>query len=128
MKIGKGFWLFVAGVVVGGVISFYSFLFLKIFFARSKPSPPKIAGIKVPSQTYEIDFSKRYNLILDSRGGSSPYTYNNCLIKGFTKGKDESGSSSRYGYFDTWLAVELSDDRIVYFPPHNIIMIEESKP
>jgi hypothetical protein len=128
MKIGKGFWLFIGGIVVGGTIGFYSFIFLEYFVASMKPSPPKIAGVRVPSKTYEIDFSKRYNLTLDSRYGSATYTYTDCLIKGFTQGKTESESSSRYEYFDTWLVVELSDGRIVYFPPHNIIMIEESKP
>ncbi len=33
MKIGKGFWLFIGGIVVGGVIGFYSFIFLQFFFA-----------------------------------------------------------------------------------------------
>jgi hypothetical protein len=126
MKIGKGFWLFIGGIVIGGIIGFYSFIFLEFFVTSVKPLPPKIAGVRVPSNTYEIDFSKRYNLTLDSQHGSATYT--NCLIKGFTKGKTESESSSRYEYFDTWLVVELSDGRIVYFPPHNIIMIEESKP
>jgi hypothetical protein len=126
MKIGKGFWLFIGGIVVGGVIGFYFFVFLEFSFAHMKPSPPKIAGVRVPSKTYEIDFSKRYNLTLNSDHGSSTYT--DCLIKGFTQGKTESESSSRYEYFDTWLVVELSDGRIVYFPPRNIIMIEESKP
>jgi hypothetical protein len=130
MKTGKDFWLFFGGIVIGAIIGFYCFIFLYVFFAsgKPKPSPPKIAGVKVPSETYEIDFSKRYNLILDSRYGSATYTYNDCLIKGFTRGKTESESSSRYEYFDTWLAVELSDGRMVYIPPRNIIMIEESRP
>jgi hypothetical protein len=128
MKIGKGFLLLIVGIVVGGTIGFYSFIFLRFFLASTKPSPPKIAGVRVPSKTYEIDFSKRYNLTLDSRYRSDTYTYKDCLIKGFTQGKTESESSSRYEYFDTWLVAELSDGRIVYFPPRNIIMIEESKP
>jgi hypothetical protein len=130
MKIGKGFWLFVGGMAVGGTIGFYSFIFLNMFLASTKPCPPKVAGVRVPANTYEIDFSKRYNLTLDSRYDSATHTYTDCLIKGFTQGKkeSESSSSSRYEYFDTWLVVELSDGRMVYIPPHNIIMIEESKP
>jgi hypothetical protein len=124
MKIGKGFWLFIGGIVVGGTIGFYSFIFLEYFVASMKPLPPKIAGVRVPSKTYEIDFSKRYDLTLDSQHGSIIFT--NCLIKGFTQGKTES-SSSRYDYFDTWLVVELSDGRTVYIPPRNVVLIEESK-
>jgi hypothetical protein len=124
MKIPKGIWIFLAGVAVGGVICFYSFFFLDFLLTSAKSSPPTIAGMKVPSKTYEIDFSKRYNLTLDSQHGSVAYT--NCLIKGFTQGKEES--SSRGYYFDTWLAVELPDGRMAYFSPRDIIMIEEAKP
>ena len=125
MKIGKGFWLFVAGIVIGGIIGFYSFIFLKFFVPHGEPLPPKIAGVRVPTKTYDIDFSKRYDLTLDSRYG--PEKLVNCLIKGFTRGKTESSSSSRYEYFDTWLVVEQPDGRTIYFPPRNIMMIEESK-
>jgi hypothetical protein len=126
MKVRKDFWLFIGGIVIGIIIGCYFFAFVRffLFLAPRKPSPPKIAGVKVPSKTYEIDFSKRYNLTLDSQHGS--VTFTNCLIKGFTQGKQES-SPSRYDYFDTWLVVELSDGRIIYLPPHNVVMIEESK-
>jgi hypothetical protein len=126
MKTRKDLWLLLGGIIIGAIIGFYIFVFFRflLFLSPRKPSPPKIAGVKVPSKTYEIDFSKRYNLTLDSQHSS--VTFTNCLIKGFTQGKTEL-SSSRYDYFDTWLVVELSDGRIIYLPPHNVIMIEESK-
>ncbi|MBN1392880.1 MAG: hypothetical protein JW947_08775 [Sedimentisphaerales bacterium] len=126
MKNKKDLWLLIGGIVIGAIIGFYFFVFARflLFFTPRKPSPPKIAGVKVPSKTYEIDFSKRYNLTLDSQHSS--VTFTNCLIKGFTQGKPQS-SPSRYDYFDTWLVVELSDGRVIYLPPRNVVMIEESK-
>jgi hypothetical protein len=124
MKIKKGVWIFIAGLIVGGTIAFWSLLGLQFFIKEATPSAPRIAGIKVPEKTYEIDFSKRYNLTLDLRSG--PNTYSDCLIKGFTKSQPES--FSRYEYFNAWLVVELPDGRIVYLPPHDVTMIEESKP
>jgi hypothetical protein len=123
MKIKKGVWIFIVGLVVGGSIGFYCFLCIEFFLKEAKPSAPRIAGIKVPEKMYEIDFSKRYNLTLDLRSGLN--TYSDCLIKGFTKSKTES--FSRYEYFNAWLVVELPDGRIVYLPPRDVTMIEESK-
>lgn len=127
MKIKKDLWLLIGGIIIGIVIGFYLFVFVRfiLFMVPKEPSPPKIAGVKVPSKTYEIDFSKRYDLTLDSQHNS--VTFTNCLIKGFTQGKTEPSSKSRYEYFDTWLVVELSDGRIIYLPPHNVVIIEESK-
>ena len=130
MRIVKNDWIFFLGGGVVGAISMLSLvLFVGIFFSYSKPrepSPPKIAGHKVPAEIYEIDFSKRYNLKLDSQSGL--HTYTNCLIKGFTYEERESGSSRRYSYFETWLVIELPDQRLVYLQPGRVTIIEEAKP
>jgi hypothetical protein len=124
MKIPKGVWIFMVGMAAGGVICFYAYLFLGVLFSSVESSPPKIAGMTVPQKTYEIDFSKRYNIILRN---SATYTYTNCLIKGCTHSGKESSSRGGY-YFDTWLVVELSDGRMVYFSPHDITILEEFRP
>ncbi len=123
MKIGKGFWIFIGGLVVGVFLGICFATFMTILLESTKPLPPRVAGVAVPAKTYEIDFSKRYNLTLES--GRDFTTYTSCLIKGFTQGKRES--SLRYEYFNTWLVVELPDGRVVYFPPRNIVIIEEAK-
>ncbi len=127
MRIGKSFWIFVGGGIVGAFAFFSLFIIVQIFFSYSEskePSPPKIAGHKVPSQIYEIDFSKRYNLKLDSQSGL--HTYTNCLIKGFTY--EERERSRGYSYFETWLVIELPDQRLVYLQPRSVTIIEEAQP
>ncbi len=127
MRIGKSFWIVGGGIVVV-VALFWLFIIFGIFFSYSskprEPSPPKIAGHKVPSQIYEIDFSKRYNLKLDSQSGL--HTYTNCLIKGFTY--EERERSRGYSYFETWLVIELPDQRLVYLQPRSVTIIEEAQP
>jgi hypothetical protein len=124
MKIGKSFWIFIIGFIVGGAIciSFASFIEIALHVI-GEPPPPRIAGQQVPAQTYQIDFSKRYNLILESQRDSANYA--NCLIKGFTNKKHLSPRG--YGYFDRWLVVELADGRLVYLPNHRIEVIEEAQ-
>ena len=128
MRTGKSDWIFfISGGVVGAIVMFFLCSIVGIFFSASKPrepSPPKIAGHKVPSEIYEIDFSKRYNLKLDSQSGL--HTYTNCLIKGFTY--EERESSRRYSYFETWLVIELPDQRLIYLQPQNVTIIEEAEP
>lgn len=124
MRIGKSFWIFVIGCIVGGAIGVSFAAFIEIaLHAIKEPPPPRIAGQQVPAQTYQIDFSKRYNLILESQRDSAKYT--NCLIKGFTTKKNVSMRG--YGYFDRWLVVELADGRLVYLPNHRIEVIEEAQ-
>ncbi|MHC4160181.1 MAG: hypothetical protein ACYSSO_14005 [Planctomycetota bacterium] len=126
MRIGKSFWIFVGGGFVGACAMIFLISVFEILIAiyPKEPSPPKIAGHKVPSETYKIDFSKRYDLRLSSNYGLQ--TYANCLIKGFTYEKREG--SRGYSYFDTWLVVELPDQRLAYLPPRSIEVIEEAKP
>jgi hypothetical protein len=125
MRIGKSFWIFVAGVVVGASALAFLISVLDLFLVLhpKAPTPPRIAGHKVPAEQYDIDFSKRYDLILDSDHGRR--TYSNCLIKGFTYEKREG--SRGYSYFDTWLVLELPDKRLVYLPPRSVDIIEQAK-
>ncbi|MBN1457090.1 MAG: hypothetical protein JW912_04480 [Sedimentisphaerales bacterium] len=125
MKLGKSFWIFVVGGIVGVFATMALILILQILISYSpkEPSPPKLAGHEVPSEIYNIDFSKRYDLKLSSY--ESQHAYSNCLIKGFTYKKRDG--SRNYSYFEKWLVVELPDKRLVYLQPGNIKIIEESK-
>jgi hypothetical protein len=125
MRIGKSFWIFVAGGVVGAFALAFLISASEIFLMLhpKAPTPPKIAGHKVPSEQYDIDFSKPYDLILDADHGRCRYS--NCFIKGFTYEKREG--SRGYSYFDTWLVLELPDKRLVYLPPRSVDIIEQAK-
>jgi len=124
MRIGRTFWIFVAGLAIGFVLAAFLAAFAELFLLASRePVPPKVAGQQVPPQKYQIDFSKRYNLKLASHYGSA--TYDNCLVKGFTLAKEDS--SRGIGYFAKWVVVELPDERLVYLPPGSIEVIEEAQ-
>ncbi len=126
MKLGRGFVFFVLGGFAGAFAIVVMIVAFQIFIVShsEEPSPPKFAGQEVPSEVYDVDFSKRYDLMLDSYGNDQ-HIYSNCLIKGFTYKKNEG--SRRYSYFEKWLVVELPDKRLVYLQPRNITVIEESK-
>ncbi len=126
MKLGRGFVFFVLGGFAGAFAIVVITVAFQIFIVSrpEAPSPPKLAGQEVPSEVYGLDFSKRYDLKLDTYGNDQ-HIYSNCLIKGFTYKK--KGGSRSYSYFEKWLVVELPDKRLVYLQPQNITVIEESK-
>jgi hypothetical protein len=122
----KNFWIFIFGCITGALVVCSLIIASEIFFrvaGKREPSPPKVAGHKVPSEVYKVDFSKRYNLKLESYRGQ--HTYDNCLIKGFTY--EEKEKSRGYSYFEKWLVVELPDKRLVYLQSGNIRVIEEAQ-
>lgn len=131
MNIDKSLQTFIGGGIVGFFFAIFIVIFFEIFIGfftpsrPERPSPPKIAGHKVPAKKYEVDFSKRYDLILNSDSGRQ--RYDNCLIKGFTYEK-KGASRGGYSYFETWLVIELPDERLAYLPPRNVDVIEEAKP
>lgn len=117
------FWIFVIGCIVGAMAVSFLMLAAQVYLSvAAEPSPPKIAGHDVPAEVFKVDFSRRYNLKLDSRYGQD--SYDNCLIKGFTYDEKEGGRG--ISYFEKWLVVELADGRLVYLSPHNIRVIEEA--
>ena len=115
---------------IGALACLYPFY--AFFASRVTSQAPAIAGQSVPEKAFDIDFTKRYDFIGSSESGNH-VLYRNCRILGFTKGKEGSGSSftssySSYGYFDTWLVIELEDGRKAYIPPNEIRAFEETKP
>ena len=69
------------------------------------PRPPRLAGQNVPDKLFNIDFAKRYNLLL--RSSDAPNNrYENVQLLGFT-GRIETGGF-KGGYFDHWLVLQLA--------------------
>ena len=120
---------FANGLIVGALGALLAIGALYWFSARGTPQAPAVAGQRVPDQRFQLDFSKRYNLVVDSNQGLRT-AYEGARILGFTWPASESAQSggSKYNFFDQWLAIELSDGRLAFLPPHAIRAIEESRP
>ena len=116
-------------IILGGIVGLIGFGILKSLLSSQPERAPTIAGQEVPKENFIIDFSRRYNLILNDYKDSK--TYENVKILGYT-GKtvrESSGKfSSSYGHFGRWLTIELPDRRRVYFSDSSISFIEEVEP
>ena len=122
--------VFLVGLISGGWLAFCLVALSKIGGCGAD-RPPTIAGQAVPEQRYQVDFSKRYDLIVDSY--RSERVIENCLIKGLTEKADSDSSGglsriSKYRCFDEWLVVELLDKRLAYLPQRSVRIIEETSP
>lgn len=95
--------------------------------SRQQPEPPSVGGQPVPSKTFDVDFSKRYDLICSAQGGA-PLVYRDCRILGFTGEKSEASGSygGKNGYFESWLVLELPDRRLAYITPGEVRAFEET--
>ncbi len=113
--------------LLGALLAFL----LVIFFRQcNRPDPqPRLGGQAVPTQTFQINFSKRYRIIChgyEAEGG--PRIYNDVRILGFVGGDSGKGNSTHfasYSYFGHWLVLEKSDLKKVYLPASSIAIIEE---
>lgn len=97
--------------------------FCTISKGKGSPHLPQLAGQNVPDKFFNIDFTKRYNLLVQSYDGPS-YRYENIQLLGFT-GKIEAGGF-KGGYFDHWLVLQYADGHLAYIPDRSVRAIEES--
>ena len=120
--------------------------------APKEVNPPSIAGQSVPDKRFQLDFSKRYDILISfSYSGSfsnsdESFTQwlRSCKILGFTGEAPEEILSANAGFlslqassnhlyakgggrfFSGWLGLEYADGRRAFIPPGIVKIIEES--
>ena len=129
----------------------YSTLALVVFAAVTvgctsrEVRPPSIAGQSAPDEAFQLDFSKRYDILVSfsysnfAYSEKSPTTWlRSCKILGFTGKTSEQNSSwnensgvayagsGRGSFFNSWLVLEYPDGRQAFIPPGIVKAIEES--
>jgi hypothetical protein len=127
-------------LIVGGILV-VALVVVLVITARNRTQasraaaarPPELVGRSVPEATFDIDFSKRYDLHCFP-AGTHEVVLRRCKVLGSTAGMTQRPrlplGDEEYVlpgvYTGRWLVVELQDGRKAYVPPETVRLMEES--
>jgi hypothetical protein len=129
--------LLIIGGIVVGVVAILALVAIKNRTGEASHAtsrPPELVGQPLPAETFEIDFTKRYDLHCVATAGDHVLVLHRCKIIGSTGPGRHTQVPSPYAELyaqvlpsGRWLVLEMPDGRRAYVPPESIRLIEESE-